>query len=44
LPEDNEQMRVLTFEEQRRYLEVANQPLRDIAIIMLETGMRPDEV
>jgi integrase len=44
LPEDNEQMRVLTYEEQQKYLDAASQPLRDIAILMLETGMRPEEV
>jgi integrase len=44
LPEDNEQMRVLTYQEQTQYLSAASQPLRDIAILMLETGMRPEEV
>jgi len=44
LPEDNEQMRVLSYEEQQKYLAEASQPLRDIAILMLETGMRPEEV
>jgi integrase len=37
-------MRVLKFDEQRRYLAEASQPLRDIAEIMLDTGMRPEEV
>jgi integrase len=44
LAEDNEQMRVLTFNEQRTHLSAASQPLRDIATLMLETGMRPEEV
>lgn len=44
LPEDNEQMRVLTYTEQQQYLEAASQPLRDVALLMLETGMRPEEV
>jgi integrase len=44
LPEDNEQMRVLAFDEQRRYLAAATSSLRDIAVLMLETGMRPEEV
>ena len=44
LAEDNEQNRVLTLDEQKRYLMAASQPLRDIAIVMLETGMRPEEV
>ncbi len=37
-------MRVLTFEEQAAYLAHPSQPLRDIAEIMLDTGMRPEEV
>jgi integrase len=37
-------MRVITFEEQRIYLSQASQPLRDIAELMLDTGMRPEEV
>jgi integrase len=42
--EDNGQMRVVSIEEERLYLEAANQPLRDFAIVMVETGMRPAEV
>src|ERR1700678_853853 len=37
-------MLVLTFDEQRSYLAEASQPLHDIAEIMLDTGMRPEEV
>ena len=37
-------MRVITFEEQAAYLSKTSQPLRDIAEIMLDTGMRPEEV
>lgn len=44
LAENNEQMRVLSFEEERLYLAACSQPLHDFAVIMLETGMRPDEV
>lgn len=44
LNEDNEQVRVITPDEQRLYLMAASQPLRDIATLMLETGMRPEEV
>jgi len=44
LPEDNEQTRVLTFEEQHQYLAVASETLEDVAGLMLETGMRPEEV
>lgn len=39
-PEPLDSMRVLTFEEQAAYLGKASQPLRDIAEIMLDTGMR----
>jgi len=44
LSENNEQTRVLTFEEQRKYLAVASDPLKDVARLILETGMRPEEV
>lgn len=44
LSEDNEQMRVLSEAEEMLYLSEASQPLRDVAILMLETGMRPEEV
>ncbi len=37
-------MRVINFDEQARYLSKASQPLGDIAKVMLETGMRPEEV
>jgi integrase len=44
LTEQNEQTRVLSFDEQARYLAGATPMLRDIATLMLETGMRPEEV
>jgi len=44
LPENNEQDRVLTFEEQRAYLAAASDTLKDVAMLILETGMRPEEV
>jgi integrase len=44
LPENNEQDRVLTFEEQRRYLAAANDTLNDVAQLIVETGMRSEEV
>ncbi len=44
LPENNEQTRVLSFDEQAKYLAVATPMLRDVATLMLETGMRPEEV
>jgi integrase len=43
-PEPLDSMRVITFEEQTSYLSKTSQPLCDIAQIMLDTGMRPDEV
>ncbi len=44
LPERNHQMRVLTWEEESAYLAAASQPLRDVAALILQTGMRPGEV
>src|SRR5262245_65659415 len=44
LPENNNQTRVLSFEEERLYLAACGQPLYDIAVLMLDTGMRPDEI
>jgi len=36
--------RILTFEEERRYLKAARNPLRDVGTLMLEMGLRPQEV
>ncbi|WP_188553848.1 tyrosine-type recombinase/integrase [Edaphobacter dinghuensis] len=44
LREDNEQTRVLTYDEQEKYLARATPMLRDVATLMLETGARPEEV
>jgi integrase len=44
LEEHNEQTRVLSYAEQDQYLAFATPMLRDIATLMLETGMRPEEV
>jgi integrase len=44
LSEDNEQMRVVSLEEEKLYLMAASQPLQDFATIMIDTGMRPEEV
>jgi|SRR5215216_732878 len=44
LDEENVQDRVLTREEEKLYLMASSQPLRDIATLMLQTGMRPEEV
>jgi integrase len=37
-------MRVINFKEQAAYLAETSQPLHDIAKIILDTGMRPEEV
>jgi integrase len=42
--EHNEQTRVLSYAEQEQYLQTATPLLRDVAGLMLETGMRPEEV
>jgi integrase len=44
LPENNLQMRVISQREESDYLSAASQPLRDVATLILETGMRPGEV
>jgi integrase len=44
LREDNQQTRVLTYDEQEKYLAKASPVLFDVATLMLETGMRPEEV
>ncbi len=36
--------KILTVEEQRCYLLACGQPLRDVAVLMVELGMRPSEV
>ncbi len=44
LKENNLHNRVLSPEEEARYLHAASLLLRDVAILILETGMRPGEV
>jgi len=44
LKEDNLQKRTLSHDEQAKYLAAATPKLRDIATVMFETGMLPDEV
>ena len=44
LPEGPGMMRVVSHEEQERYLAKARPLLQDIATLILETGMRPEEV
>lgn len=43
-PEDNENFYVLSKKEEALYLAAATQPTYDIAVIMLQTAMRPEEV
>lgn len=40
---ENGRERILSFEEERRYLAAASQPLRDVAALILELGLRPGE-
>jgi integrase len=44
LPEGPGRMRIISHEERARYFAVASQPLRDVAALMVETGMCPEEV
>jgi integrase len=44
LDEDNEQLRILTYAEQAVYLAACSELLKDVATILVETGMRPEEV
>lgn len=44
LKENEEAWRVIELWEERKYLIACSQPLRDVASLMLETGMRPEEV
>src|SRR5713226_447071 len=37
-------MRIVSHEEQRRYMEAASPLLQDVATLIVETGMRPEEV
>lgn len=40
---ENRRERILSFDEERRYLAAATQPLRDVATLILEMGLRPEE-
>lgn len=44
LAENEKSFHVLTPEEEKIYLLACPQPLQDVASIMLETGMRPNEI
>jgi integrase len=43
-PEEIPDVHILSFEEELKYLALASEPLKSVAIIMLDQGMRPDEV
>lgn len=44
LPEGPGNMRIVSHTEQQRYMTVAHPTLRDVATLIVETGMRPEEV
>jgi integrase len=44
LAEENESGRVLNRDEEQLYLSAASQPLRDYAVLLIETGVRPNEL
>jgi integrase len=44
LSEEKNHTRVVTVAEEAKYLMAASQPLQDFATVMVDTGMRPDEV
>jgi integrase len=43
-PEEIPDVHILSFEEEPKYLALASEPLKSVAIVMLGQGMRPDEV
>jgi integrase len=44
LEEGEGNMRIVSHEEQRRYLAAASPLVHDVALLVVETGMRPGEV
>jgi len=44
LDEGPGQMRIVSHQEQRKYMAAASPLLRDVATLIVETGMRPEEV
>ena len=44
LDEGPGQMRIVSHEEEQRYMAAASSLLRDVATLIVETGMRPEEV
>ncbi len=43
-PEDSHIIRAVSYEEEHQYMGIADTELRKVATLILETGMRPDEV
>ena len=43
LPGERHREHVVTLEEETRYLAVAPEPLISVAVVLIDTGMRPDE-
>jgi integrase len=43
-PKEISDVHILTFEQELKYLALASEPLKSLAITMLGQGMRPDEV
>jgi integrase len=43
LPGEPRRERVLTREEEKKYLEAAKEPLRSIAMVLVDSGVRPEE-
>lgn len=44
LAKNKRKFHVLTDDEERRYIMACRQPLQDMAVLMLQTGMRPSEI
>lgn len=44
LKENGDRWRVISRDEEQKYLMAASQPLHDIAILMIESGCRPEEL
>jgi integrase len=43
LPREQHRGRVVTPDEEMRYLSAASPPLADVAMVLADTGLRPDE-
>jgi integrase len=43
LPRERHRVRVISFEQETRYLAFASEPLQSLVAVLIGTGMRPDE-